>query len=100
MDVNEYCGSMMKELNDWKSKINNALQKTNTLSANEKKIAAPLIGNMQSILNELVNRVDQLESRCPVDWSADKKEIESRLFDMKEKWDEIWGMESTARPLI
>jgi hypothetical protein len=100
MDVKDYCSNMAAELTGWKSKIDEALRKADTLPPDEKKKAAPVISNVQGIMSDLVARVHNLETRCPLDWSADKIEIEARLGDMKAKWNEIWGTESSARPLI
>jgi hypothetical protein len=46
---------------------------------------------LNSMVDELNDRLKYLEKECPADWSSDENAIEAKIVKMRGKWKEVWG---------
>ena len=92
MDVKAYCDNIGAELNSWKVKLYDVIRKTESLSAGEKEKVAPLVRDLNSMVDDLNARLETLEKECPSEWSQDEAAIDDTLSRMGGKWKDVWGV--------
>jgi hypothetical protein len=88
MDVLDYCKGMETEMTAWKAKLYDVMRKIDSLGSAEKEKVLPNIEDLHMLLEEMSQRVDQLKTECPSDWSPIKKDIEEGSVDMRGKYEE------------
>ena len=91
MDVNDYCATVNSELAAWKTKLNEVTQKTDALKGVDREKAEPIIKDLNTLMNEIDQRIAVLARECPSEWSDDQSAIDSKMFLAKDKWKEVWG---------
>ena len=91
MDVKAYCDNIGAELNSWKAKLYDVIRKSESLNAGEKEKAAPLVRDLNSMVDELNARLATLEKECPSEWSLEEAAIDDTLSHMGDKWKDVWG---------
>jgi predicted nuclease with TOPRIM domain len=91
MDVKSYCDNMEIELIGWKAKVYDVVRKLDKLSTGERGATVPMIRDLHNIIDELSERIDLLEKECPTEWNPQKKEIEGRMSNLRDRWQEAWA---------
>jgi hypothetical protein len=91
MDVKSYCDNIGEELNGWKAKLYDVIRKADSLSDSEKEKVAPLMRDLNSMVDDLNARLKTLEKECPSEWSLDEAAIGDTLSRMRGKWKDVWG---------
>jgi hypothetical protein len=99
MDVKDFCSGMEMELMAWKAKLYDTWRKFDKLSTAERERIQPKIEDLHMIVEELSDRLHQLETECPSDWSPIKKEIEEGHVDMRGKYEETMEAIGKASPV-
>ena len=92
MDVKDYCRNMEIELTSWKAKLYDVIRKMDALSTGEKQKMFPQIEGFHMIMTELDDRIDQLRSECPTEWSPQNEEIRARLDDLSDRFNQAEGV--------
>jgi ElaB/YqjD/DUF883 family membrane-anchored ribosome-binding protein len=92
MDAKSYCENLTVELNGLKAKLYDVIRKTNSLAASNKKKVAPLIRELNALMDDLDHQITILSRECPAEWSAEKSAIEANLSRMKEGWKQVYGV--------
>jgi len=88
MDVQDYCKGIDVEMTAWKAKLYDVMRKVDKLGSSEKEKILPNIEDLHMLLEEMSDRVENLKTECPSDWSPMKKEIEDGSIDMRGKYAE------------
>ena len=91
MDVKKYCDGIGAELNSWKAKLYDLIRKTESLSDGEKLKVAPLVRDLNSMMDDLNSRLKSLEKECPSEWSLEEAAIDDTLSRMRGTWKDVWG---------
>jgi hypothetical protein len=91
MDVKSYCDSMGIELNGWKAKLYDVIRKVESLPDSGKVKVAPMVRDLNSMVDELNSRLKSLEKECPSKWSNDEDAIDETMTRMRDKWKDVWG---------
>ncbi|UCF93087.1 MAG: hypothetical protein JSW39_02715 [Desulfobacterales bacterium] len=91
MDVKSYCDSVEAELTAWKAKLYGVMRKSDSLPTAEKAQLAPMIQELNSIVDDLDQRIELLAKECPAEWHAHKNGIEGKMAQVKDKWKNVWG---------
>ena len=99
MDVKDYCKSMETEMTAWKAKLYDVMRKVDGLGSAEKEKILPNIEDLHMLLNEMADRVENLRTECPSDWSPVKEEIEGGSIDMRSKYEETMDYIGKASPV-
>ena len=99
MDVLDYCNSMETELTAWKAKFYDVMRKVDQLGSAEREKILPNIEDLHMFLEEMSDRVSQLKTECPSDWSPIKNEIEEGSVDMRGKYEETMEYIGKASPV-
>ena len=99
MDVQDYCKSMETEMTAWKAKLYDVIRKVDKLGSAEKEKVLPNIEDLHMLLQEMVDRVENLKTECPSDWSPVKNEIEGSSVDMRGKYEETLDYIGKASPV-
>ncbi|MCK4782286.1 MAG: hypothetical protein KAV87_00945 [Desulfobacteraceae bacterium] len=42
------------------------------------------------VIEELTDRIERLQRECPTQWEPDKIELESKITELKTKWEDVW----------
>ncbi len=92
MDVKSFCDTMEVELIGWKAKVYDVIRRTNQLPDSEQGKVMPMIKDLYAVVDDLNDRIDQLESECPAEWDSQKSEIENRMSRMQDRWKTVWGV--------
>jgi hypothetical protein len=91
MDVKDYCESVGNDLASWKAKMSEVADKTNALTGVDKEKAEPIIKELNTIMEDIDQRIATLSRECPSEWSDDKGAIDGKISQAKDKWKEVWG---------
>jgi hypothetical protein len=99
MDVQDYCKGMETEMTAWKAKLYDVMRKIDKLGTAERVKVLPNIEDLHMLLEEMTDRVQNLKTECPSDWSPVKKEIEDGSVDMRGKYEETMEFIGKAAPV-
>lgn len=99
MDVKDFCQDMENEMTAWKAKFYDVMRKVDRLGSAEKERVLTNIEDLHILLQEMTDRVDQLRSECPSNWSPIKKDIEQGTVDMRGKYEETMDIIGKASPV-
>ena len=99
MDVLDYCKGMESEMTAWKAKLYDVMRKVDKLGSAEKENILPNITDLHMLLEEMEDRVENLKTECPSDWSPVKTEIEDGYVDMRGKYEETMDYVGKASPV-
>ena len=99
MDVKDFCAGMEMEMTAWKAKMYDAMRKIDKLGSAEKEKVLMNVQDLNMILDDMAQRVEQLRTECPSDWSPIKKEIEEGHVDMRGKYEETMNAIGDASPV-
>ncbi|MDX1707374.1 MAG: hypothetical protein R3274_02165 [Desulfobacterales bacterium] len=91
MDVKDYCESVGNELAAWKAKMSDVSRKAAALRDADREIAAPIVKELNAIMEDIDQRIATLARECPSEWSDDKSDIDGKISRAKDKWKEVWG---------
>jgi len=88
MDVKDYCSGVEMELTAWKAKLYDLMRKTDRLGSAEREKVLQNLEDLHILVTEMGDRIDQLRTECPSEWSPQKKEIDNAHVDMRGKYEE------------
>ncbi len=95
MDVSTFCGVMQTEINSLKARVYDIMRTVEKSKGRKKKEAADRLAELHALIEHLAEMNDKLARACPLDWSNEKKAIESKKSELIEKID-IWDSEHLA----
>ena len=99
MNVNDFCQGMENEMTAWKAKLYDVTRKLDGLGSAEKEKILPNVQDLNMLLDDMVQRVHQLRTECPSDWSPVKTELEQGSVDMRGKYEETMEAIGKASPV-
>lgn len=99
MDVKDYCKGVEMELVAWKAKLYDMIKKIDKLGTAEREKMLPNVEDLHMFLTEMEDRINQLETECPSEWSPVKKQIEEGHVDMRAKYEETMKFIGEAAPV-
>ncbi len=99
MDVKDYCNGIEMEMTTWKAKLYDVMRKVDKLGSAEKEKVLPNIEDLNMLLEEMSDRVEQLRTECPSDWSPVKKDIEKGNINMRSKYEQTMDIIGKAAPV-
>ena len=85
MEVKDYCNNLQMELNNWKARLYDVMRRVDKLSTGEKQHMHDNIEDVHILMTELNDRIDQLRTECPTEWSPQREEIEIKVDNLKEQ---------------
>ena len=91
MDVKDYCETVSNELAAWKTKMNEVSKKADALTGVDSKKAEPIVKDLNTIIDDIDQRIAALARECPSEWSDDQSDIDAKRSRAKDKWKEVWG---------
>ena len=99
MDVTDYCKNMEMEMTTWKAKLYDVTRKVDKLGSAEKEKILANVEDLHMLLEEMSDRVENLRTECPSDWSPMKKDIDEDSVDMRGKYEETMVYIGKASPV-
>lgn len=99
MDVKDFCQGIESEMTAWKAKLYDVMRKVDRLGSAEKEKVLTNVEDLHMLLEEMSDRVNQLRTECPSDWSPLKKEVEKGTIDMRGKYEETMEFIGKAAPV-
>lgn len=99
MDVKDFCKGMENEMTAWKAKLYDTMRKVDRLGTAEKEKMLANVEDLHILLQEMSDRVEQLKTECPSDWSPMKKDIDKGTIDMRSKYEETMEAIGKASPV-
>ena len=98
MDVKDFCDSTGSDLIGWKAKLYDVIRKTENLDKENKGQIAPMVKELNELMDDLDNRIKILADECPLEWEDQKVEIQEKLSLVDSKYSyldgamDIWNM--------
>jgi hypothetical protein len=89
MDVKDYCKNVDIELNAWRAKLYNVMRQMDDLPTGDKQRMYEKVNGLHIIVTELDERIDQLRTKCPTEWTPEKSEIKGKISDLEEQYNEV-----------
>ena len=91
MKVKDYCQNVDMELTGWKAKIYNVMRQMDTLPTSDKQRMYEQVNGLHIIMTELDDRIDELRTSCPTEWSPVRDEIKGKIADLGDRYDKAEG---------
>ncbi len=91
MDVKTFCDSAGADLIGWKAKLYDVIRKTETLGKVDNCEVAPLVRELNQLVDELDDRIKILAEECPLEWDSQKAGIQEKLSQVNTKWKDLDG---------
>ncbi len=91
MEVKDYCKNVDIELNAWKAKLYNVMRQMDNLPTGDKQRMYEKVNGLHIVMTELDDRIDQLRTSCPTEWSPVREEIKGKIHDLGDKYQEAEG---------
>lgn len=91
MDVKAFCDSAGSDLIGWKAKLYDVIRKTETLDRDNKGDAAPLVTELNQLVDDLDKHIKILAEECPLEWESQKVEIQEKLSRVNTKYNDLDG---------
>ena len=95
MDVNSFCGLMQSEITSLKARVYEIQQAVGKIKDKEKRAEIEQLMNVQPLIEQLSEMNDRLAKECPLDWSREKRDIESKKAELLQKID-MWDSDHIA----
>lgn len=92
MEVKDYCKNVEMELTAWKAKIYEVIRKIDKMPTRDKEKMFDHIEGFHMIMTELDDRVDQLRTECPSEWSPQQEEIKVKIQELNDKFNQTEGV--------
>ena len=99
MEVKDYCKGVESELTSWKAKLYDVSRKIEKLPGSARDKVLGNIGDLNNLLTEMEDRIDNLRTECPTEWSPIKKEVDDAHVDMRSKYEETLEFIGKASPV-
>jgi hypothetical protein len=96
MDIREFCNAMSAELAGWKAKMYDIISHVETLPALDRQYFATDVNILRALISEIEDSVKRLRVECPVDFSAEAKDLYEKVKELQEKMSNIWDAEHIA----
>jgi predicted nuclease with TOPRIM domain len=90
MDVQSYCDNARIELTSWKAKLYDIVRKMEKLSTGEREPFVHQLRDLHMIVDQLSDRINQLQTECPTEWNPQKEEIEGKMSQLRDNWKQMW----------
>ncbi|MBT8367777.1 MAG: hypothetical protein KJP23_24050 [Deltaproteobacteria bacterium] len=91
MDLKTFCDSAGIDLIGWKAKLYDVIRKTETLDKVDNCEVAPLLRELNQLVDELDKRIKILAEECPLEWDSQKAGIQDKLSQVNTKWKDLDG---------
>ena len=99
MDVKDFCGGLEQELVAWKAKLFDVVAKADKLKSADKERVLGNFNDMKMIVQDLEDKIQQLKTECPSDWSPQKKAIDQGHVNMRSKYEDTLDFIGKASPV-
>ena len=90
MELQDYCRNVQIELTGWQAKVKEVVRRLDQVDNGNKSGVFSQVNDLHIILEELDQRVSQLEKECPTEWHPAREEIQNKLQSLGYKWQEAW----------
>ena len=91
MDVKTFCDNAGSDLIGWKAKLYDVIRKTESMDTANKKDVAPLVTELNRLVDDLDKHIELLAEECPLEWESQKTEIEDKLSRVNTKYNDLDG---------
>ena len=91
MEVQDYCGAMSTELMAWKAKMYDIVRKLDKLGTAERGKILSNVEDMHILIEDLGQRINNLNKECPTEWNPEREEIEGKMTNLRDNWKKLWG---------
>jgi hypothetical protein len=91
MDVKDFCDSTGNDLVGWKAKLYDVIRKTENLKKENQGEVAPMVKELNQLIDDLDNRIRLLAEECPLEWEDQKVEIQEKLSQVDSKYSDLDG---------
>jgi len=90
MEVQDYCRSLHIELTGWKAKVYDLMRRLDRADTGDKGKIVSQVNDLHIIVEELSDRISQLERECPTEWRPVREEIQNKLHTLSYEWEGAW----------
>jgi hypothetical protein len=90
MELQDYCRNVQIELTGWKAKVYDVIRRLDTADTGDKGEIVSEVNDLHIIVEELSDRIAQLERECPTEWRPAREEIQNKLQALGFKWEKAW----------
>ena len=91
MDVKTFCDSAGNDLTEWKAKLYDVIRQTETLDKVNQGEVAPLVNELNQLVDDLDKHIKILADECPLEWDSQKAEIQEKLSQVNTKYNDLEG---------
>lgn len=88
MNVKDYCQNVEMELTGWRAKLYNVVRQIDHLPTGDKQRLYEYVNGLHILTSEIDDRLDALRTSCPTEWSPERRELEGKIEDLGDKYEE------------
>ena len=89
MEVMDYCRNMEIELTAWKAKMFDVMHRIDKMPTGSKEKIFPEVGELKMIITDLDDRISQLRTECPTEWSPIREEVDTKVDTLRGKYGQV-----------
>jgi hypothetical protein len=90
MEVTTYCEKLAEELNIWKGKVDYIATELDKVAWSDKERILPETIDLLMFIEELRDRIDNVESNCPEVWEPGRIGVIELQVHKTGNWGEEW----------
>ena len=90
MELRDYCRNVQIELSGWQAKVKQVVRRLEQVDTVQRSKVVSQVNDLHIILEELEQRVSQLEKECATEWHPGREEIQNKLQSLGYKWEKAW----------
>jgi len=90
MELQAYCRNVQIELTGWKAKVYDVMRRLDRVDSGDKGNVVSQVNDLHIFVEELGDRISQLERECPTEWHPVREDIQNKLQSLGYKWEEAW----------
>jgi hypothetical protein len=90
MELQDYCRNVQIELTGWKAKVYDVMRNFDRVDTGDKGKVVSQVNDLHILVEELDDRISQLDRECPTEWSPAREKIQNKLQALGYKWEEAW----------
>lgn len=88
MELKDYCRSVEVELYGWKAKMYDMIRKVDKLRSADQDRMQSQVEVLHQHIEEMENIIHQLQTECPVEFGTQKRQVEEKSTEMREKYED------------
>lgn len=92
MEIKDYCRNVDMELNVWKARLYDVINRMDHLPTERKERMFQEVNGLHILMSDLEERIEGLRTACPTEWSPERDEIRGKFAEINTRYNDTAGV--------